>query len=63
MPDAGNPPAITAGSSEDFSWENGDRIGCSIDCLVACGEPSTIEVGLEVCDKATDEVSYLIKYT
>ena len=63
MPDVGNPPAVTAGSSEDFSWENGDRISCSIYCQVACGEPSTIEVGLEVCDKATDEVSYLIKYT
>ncbi len=63
MPDAGNPAAITAGSASDFAWEQGNRIACSISCFIHSGTPSTIDTGVEVRNKATDEVRYIVKQT
>ena len=63
MPDAGNPVAITAGSASDFAWEQGNRIACAISCLIHSGTPSTIDTGVEVRNKATDEVRYIVKQT
>lgn len=63
MPDAGNPAAITAGSASDFAWEQGNRIACAISCLIHSGTPSTIDTGVEVRNKATDEVRYIVKQT
>lgn len=63
MPDAGNPAAITAGSASDFAWEQGNRIACSISCFIHSGTPSTIDTGVEVRNKVTDEVRYIVKRT
>lgn len=63
MPDAGNPAAITAGSASDFAWEQGNRIRCSINCIITSGIPSVIETGVEVQNKATGEVRYITKQT
>lgn len=63
MPDAGNPAAITAGSASDFAWEQGNRIACSISCFIHSGTPSTIDTGVEVRNKVTDEVRYIVKQT
>lgn len=63
MPDAGNPASITAGSASDFAWEQGNRIACSISCIIQSRTPSTIDTGVEVRNKVTDEVRYIIKQT
>lgn len=63
MPDAGNPAAITASSSDDFVWERGDSIICNISYYIACKEHSTVDVALEVYNKESEETTYTIKET